>query len=279
MSDLITTPQKNDLAINYSREQIDLIKNSYCKGTSDDELKLFLAVSQRLGLDVFARQIHAVKRWNSKLGKEVMTIQTSIDGYRSVAERTGCYAGSSLPIFDYDEKGKLISASITVKKIVKGLLCEFSAIAYMDEYMPTDGKNAMWNSRPKGMLSKCAESLALRKAFPLELSNVYTEDETEKDYVEQDHIDRAVNKAENTNYKNSNEQIAEIEKLCAEITAGMTKEQKAEWVIKNIGCPWRDLIKKPNNELAQIITKISSCKKQVVETTAEKIDTKSVPWD
>ena len=45
-------------------------------------------VAVRSGLDPFARQIFAVKR-NSGRGGQKMTIQTGIDGYRSIASRTG----------------------------------------------------------------------------------------------------------------------------------------------------------------------------------------------
>lgn len=274
MNDL-TTVNAGDI-VEYSPSQIDLIKNSYAKGVSDDELKLFVAVSKRVGLDIFAKQIYAVKRWSKALGTQVMTIQTGIDGYRSIAERTGKYAGSSLPIFEYGLKGELISASICVKKLVGNIVCEFWAIAYWNEYFPKDAKNqTMWLERPKGMLSKCAESLALRKAFPLELSGLYTEEELEKDYAHQDKVDETCQRAEAMDYKAQPEQIKRLELACLVATKGMTKEEKLKWLKTVIGCAWGDLGKKTKQELDELIKKAEGSR----PIDAEKITTEQVKWE
>lgn len=158
-----------------TREQIDLIKKTVAKDCTDDELKLFLYTAQRMGLDPLARQIYAVKRGN------VMTIQTAIDGYRVTADRTGCYAPGKDA--DYlEENGRLIKATAYVKKLVAGVWHEVSASAYWDEYVQSyNGRPANnWAKMPHVMLAKCAEALALRRAFPAELGGVYTKEEMDQ---------------------------------------------------------------------------------------------------
>jgi len=147
----------------------DLIKRTFCKGGSDDELELFMHACKRTGLDPFMKQIYAIKRGNS------MTIQTGIDGFRLIAERTGNYSPGRESSFSYDEKGKITSATSYIKKRTSdNIWHEVASTAYMEEYNANQG---LWNKMPRTMLAKCAEALALRRAFPAELSGIYTSDE------------------------------------------------------------------------------------------------------
>lgn len=164
------------------REQVELIKRTICKGSTDDELALFVQTSNRLRLDPFARQIFAVKRWDSKAGREIMSIQVSIDGFRLVAERTGRYAPGR-PTEYVERDGQLVSATAYVKKMAGGVWHEVAETAHRSEYVQTtkDGRpTAMWARMPHVMLAKCAESRALRRAFPAELSGVYTDEEMQQ---------------------------------------------------------------------------------------------------
>lgn len=163
-----------------SREQVDLIKQTICKGASDTELALFVAQCNRTGLDPFSRQIHAVKRWDAREKREVMSIQVGVDGFRLIADRTGRYIPGREPELRYDAQGGLVSATAYIKKLVAGEWHEIAASAHYEEYVQTnrDGDpNAMWKRMPRTMLAKCAECLALRKAFPAEMSGLYSPEE------------------------------------------------------------------------------------------------------
>lgn len=152
-----------------SNDKLELIKKTVAKGATDLELEMFLHACKRTGLDPLMKQIYCIKRGDK------MAMQTGIDGYRLIADRTGKYAGSDEPAYILADDGWPEVASVTVTKMVDGVPCKFSASARWKEYCQES--SPMWKKMPFLMLGKCAEALALRKAFPAELSGVYTHEE------------------------------------------------------------------------------------------------------
>lgn len=200
MSDKLITAD----SASFTEEQRRLITDVLVKGGSPTEVAFFFQVAERLKLDPFKRQIHAMKRWDGTLRREVLQFMVSIEGLRSIACRCktedgkDAYAGSSKPKFTYkdDAKKHLHSAEVTILKIVQGEPREFTAEAFYDECVQMrnvyDGQgqnkqkigeepNSMWEKRPHGQLGKCAEAAALRKAFPEETGGAYIEEEFNED--------------------------------------------------------------------------------------------------
>lgn len=190
--------------ITFDNDELDLIKTTIAKGTTDEQLKLFVQVCKQTGLNPFARQIYAVVRNTKKRinGRDEwvpeMSIQTSIDGYRLLAQRSGEYAGQDGPYF-LDGKTKQwldywiedyppVAARVGVLR--KGFEKYLYAVAKFESYAvreynqdtrKSDGalKN-LWAKMPEVMIAKVAEALALRRAFPAELSGVYTKEEMDQ---------------------------------------------------------------------------------------------------
>lgn len=161
----------------FSREQVDLIKTQIAKGANDAELALFLAQCQRTGLDPFSRQIY----WISRGGRG--STQVSIDGFRVIAERSGEMDGQEVAWCDdagiwtdvWLKKEPPAAARVLVYR--KGCSHPFPAIAKFAEY---NAGGPMWTKMPANQIAKCAEALALRKAFPHQLSGLYTPDEMDQ---------------------------------------------------------------------------------------------------
>lgn len=187
---MTTAVMDRPAAATFNRDQVDLIKRTIAKGATDDELKLFLAQCERTGLDPFDRQIYFIKRRqkDKQSGQwiEVGQTQTSIDGFRVVAERTGEMDGQSVEWCGADGVWVdvwLPDAPPAAARVIayrKGCAHGYPGIAKFKEYAQTfsDGNlSGLWAKMPANMLAKCAEALALRKAFPKQLSGLYTREE------------------------------------------------------------------------------------------------------
>jgi len=194
----------NELSVQFDSQQVELIKRQIAKGATNDELSMFLYQCKRTGLDPFSRQIYAIQRrekdksTNSWITK--MSTQVSIDGFRLIAERTGQYAGQLGPYW-CGVSGEWVDvwlnseppAAAKVAVLRKDFKEPLWGIALYSEYLQTyfdketrqERPSGLWAKMPALMLAKCAESLALRKAFPQELSGLYTSEEMQQ----ADHVD------------------------------------------------------------------------------------------
>lgn len=182
MSDI--TKATSELAIQpgqtgFTQKQVAALRQLGVEKVNESDLAVFFHQCVRTGLDPFAKQVYLVGRWDGRSQSTKYTIQTGIDGYRLIADRTGAYAGSD-ESWAEGPNGLPTSATVTVYKAVAGVVRGFTATAHWSEYCQTtkDGRPmGLWAKMPHRMLAKCAEALALRKAFPQDLAGVYTSEE------------------------------------------------------------------------------------------------------
>jgi len=174
---------KSALAVNpdqqmWDTKQLAALKQLGLTNASNGDLAVFLHYAQRTGLDPFARQLYMIERGGR------FTIQASIDGLRIVAQRSGEYAGQVGPYWCGEdgawtdiwlEKTPPLAAKVGVLR--KGFIEPLWAVAKFDGY---NANSPIWKKMPDLMIAKCAEALALRKAFPNDLSGIYTAEEMEQ---------------------------------------------------------------------------------------------------
>jgi len=192
--------------------QIQLIQrmNPDCNQVEFDQ---FMHVAAQMGLDPLRKQIYAFVFNKDKPDRRRMSIIVGIDGFRSVAKRSGEYRPDNrAPRFTYDpaliDEAKnplgLVSAEVSVFQYSHGAWHEVTAVAYYDEFAPIveggkwvegengrrtfrkDGTMALdpnkdnWRKMPRVMLSKCAEAQAIRRAWPEDLSAIYADEEIDR---------------------------------------------------------------------------------------------------
>lgn len=179
----------------FTPEEVALIHRTMMDGASKDDVALFVATCERTGLDPFARQIMASSRNTRKDGNWVTVWNwlVTIDGLRKIAVDSGDYEGQEGPYWCGEDgawkeiwvKGNPFAAKVIVHR--KGFRTGLAGIAKYESYVQKtkEGKpNQVWTNLGDHMLAKCAEALALRKAFPNEMAGLYTTDEMAQAGVE-----------------------------------------------------------------------------------------------
>lgn len=173
----------------FNAAQVAVLQQLGVDQASREDLAVFFHQSVRTGLDPFAKQIYMIGRWDGRAKRMKQTIQTGIDGYRLIARRAADQHHETLGYADtlwcgengtwrdvWTSKDAPAAAKVTVLRAGQ----PFSATALWTEYVQTNKDGAptsMWSRMSSTMLAKCAEALALRKAFPQDLSGIYTSEE------------------------------------------------------------------------------------------------------
>lgn len=170
-----------------TQEQRGVLARSMLSKFTPDEQGMFFATCESSGLDPFARQISANGRWDAKAQREVLQITINIDGFRAIASSTGKYRGQLGPYWcgkDGVWKDVWLAETAPAAAKVEIIHADFDkplvSVATWEQYVQKKrdgGVNQMWSKMGPMMLAKCAEALGLRRAFPENLSGLYTADE------------------------------------------------------------------------------------------------------
>lgn len=223
------TIQNSNLAVirdENDKSVMSALRNSLFPGAKDESILMAIDYCKAKGLDIMRKPVHIVPMYvkDSKTGRGELrdTIMPGISLYRSMAMKTGAYAGLSEPEYGEEITETLSGVSvtypkwckITVRKVVQGNVCEYTVKEFWKENYATAKRdslapNAMWKKRPHGQLAKVAESQALRKAFEGEIGiGQPTMEEMEgKDYCDYEDISDNVRKPEGNT---KTEQVASV---------------------------------------------------------------------
>lgn len=167
-----------------SRAALDAVRDQLAPGASDVELDLFARVCNRLELDPFADQIVLIGRYDKRVKRDVFRHQVTVAGRRALATRTGRLAGIEGPVWcgrREDNGGELRWVEVweddenppycaRALVHVHGWVVPANGTAKWSEFSQWKGDGSgllpTWAAMPSHMLGKCAESMALRRAFP-----------------------------------------------------------------------------------------------------------------
>ena len=169
---------RESAGLQFTEQQEEMIRANFSTGATKSEFEVLMAIAKARKLNPLLKQVYFVKRKDKKLNKEVWSVQVSIDGLRAIAERTGSYDGQDEPEFEYNSDKEIVLARVKVYK--KGVSRPFVGVARWEEYVQTTYEGTptkFWKDMPFTMLAKCAEALAIRKAFPEDSGGLYVAEE------------------------------------------------------------------------------------------------------
>ena len=232
--------------LDFSKKEIQTIKNTVAKDANEDEFRMFMALAKRYGLDPFNKEIFF---W--KIDGEP-TIMTSRDGYLKIADRHEEYDGLVSDVvrkndnfrrkkddIDHEygtDRGKIIGAYALVYRTDRSY--PVYVFAPYEEY---NAKTKAWNQYPSAMTLKVAESMALKRAFTVsglvskeEMQVTRLEEESEpeditpdRDIKKKSSDSKKLNKSSNNKKKGKiDNKLSDREKEIKEIIAGNKKLKK-----------------------------------------------------
>ena len=168
-----------------SAEVLKTLRETVAKGATDAEFVVFVEMVRTTGLNPFKKEVWFIKVPRKQGGQVVkdrngnvvydIQMMTGINGFYTIANRHPQYDGIEVDVICQGER--IIKAIAKVHR--KDRKFPSVAEAFWCEYSKPFGN---WKIMPRVMISKCAESMALRKAFPQELNGLYSEEEMPREF-------------------------------------------------------------------------------------------------
>lgn len=183
--------------LQFSNEQVSLIRDTVAKNCSEAELHLYLEVCAREDLNPFLGEAWAAKLPGKNGGPGRMAIIVGRHGWIKIANRNPNYAGLDSDVVREKDDFRVIRKPDGTRVIhheytggsrqrgeILGAWCEVRFTDYkpiffyapIEEYQGSD--KTPWGKQVSTMIQKCAVSTTLRLAFPV--GGVYDEAELEK---------------------------------------------------------------------------------------------------
>ena len=134
-------------------ERDRLVRQLILKNASDDQLRLVLAICDRYGFDPLLKHVALIAG----------SLYVTRDGLLHVAHASGQLDGIEVEAAQ-DEEGYWVA---TVKVHRKDMAHPFTYTAYQKEHQNLS--SPVWRNAPRAMTVKCAEVMALRRAFDVSL--------------------------------------------------------------------------------------------------------------
>lgn len=196
-----------ELTINYSdANTIKTLKETVAKGATESEFKMFSEMCKATGLNPFKREI-----WFIKASGKVQ-MMTGVNGFYTIANNHPQFDGIETEVVE--EGGRIVKAIAKVYR--KDRKIPMTVEAYWEEYAKPYGN---WKTMPRVMITKCAESMALRKAFPQQMNGLYTQEEMPANFSQP---------------KDEPVQIVEIEPETHFYNFSEISEEQEEWLQENV---------------------------------------------
>lgn len=169
----VTDIETNQALAKKLESKRNTIKNTVAKDATDDELDMFMHLAKEYNLDPFQGEIYF---W--KFGDKDPTIMTSRDGYLKIANQhpafDGMDSGVIYPGDDFKKTQDGVEHSLDISNMSKQPQGAYAVVYRTDREVPIrviipfsdyNKNNKVWNNYPSAMIQKCAESMALKRAF------------------------------------------------------------------------------------------------------------------
>jgi phage recombination protein Bet len=218
--------------INYEDKNIiETLKQTVAVGTTDAEFRLFTEICKTSGLSPFKREIWCIVTGTGQYRQ--VQIMTGINGFYAIANTNSAYDGIETdfgPVIEHKdvklfEVPEWVEARVYRKDRSRPMIIKAYWTEFHKAVLSSSGKPTNWGKMPRVMLSKCAEAMALRKAFPQELNGLYFEEEIRND----EENNKTINGADSFNIPQSRSQEKAQEN--AEAAQALAKKELLQQMI------------------------------------------------